>query len=110
MPKTFIPDNWQPDEKLRAWCKANNFDADLHAEYFVDYCEANAVKYANFDAAFRNCCRGDWGNVRRNASATYMGETWKMSDDATIKHGLAKGLPARRGETMIDYRKRLERS
>ena len=59
--------DWEPSEKTLAWCKANGFDAGAHLEFFRDYCEANEVKYANFDAAFRNCCRSDWGGVRKNA-------------------------------------------
>lgn len=67
MPKKTIPENWQPTEKTLAWCKANGYDAEAHLEFFVDYCESTEAKYANFDAAFRNCCRSDWGGVRKNA-------------------------------------------
>ena len=63
--KTTIGD-WAPDAKLLAWCSANGYDADLHLEYFRDYCESNNAKYVNFDAAFRNCCRADWGGIRKN--------------------------------------------
>ncbi len=63
-----IPDDWQPSEKLKAWAIANGFGPteylEKHSEYFRDYCEASGAKYANFDAAFRNCLRGDWGNIR----------------------------------------------
>lgn len=66
MGKKLIGD-WQPSEKTLAWCHANGYDAGAHLEFFRDYCESTEAKYANFDAAFRNCCRSDWGGVRKNA-------------------------------------------
>jgi hypothetical protein len=66
MPKHKMPENWEPTAKTLAWCSANGYDAEAHLEYFRNYCEAGEIKYANFDAAFRNACIGDWGGVRRN--------------------------------------------
>lgn len=67
MPKRLIPTDWQPAQTTLAWCHANGYDAESHLEFFRDYCESTEAKYANFDAAFRNCCRSDWGGVRKNA-------------------------------------------
>ncbi len=66
--KTVIPDDWHLSDKLKSWALANGFGPveylEKHSEYFRDYCEATGAKYANFDAAFRNCLRGDWGGVK----------------------------------------------
>lgn len=72
MAKTQIG-SWQPKPTTLAWCHANGYDAEAHLEFFRDYCESTEAKYANFDAAFRNCCRADWGNVRRNAKGKVNG-------------------------------------
>lgn len=106
MPKKLIPENWQPTPSTLAWCHANKYDAELHLEFFRDYCESTEAKYASFDAAFRNCCRSDWGNVRKNATQK-TAVAWWTSDEATIEYGNKRGLPPRRGESIFDYRARL---
>ena len=87
--KTLIGD-WAPDAKLLAWCHAHGYDADLHYEFFRDYCLANGAKYASFDAAFRNCCRADWGGVRKNQTLGQNHQT-KQDRRASTIAGLVGG-------------------
>ena len=87
--KTLIGD-WAPDAKLLAWCHAHGYDADLHYEFFRDYCLANGAKYASFDAAFRNCCRADWGGVRKNQTLGQNQQT-KQDRRASTIAGLVGG-------------------
>jgi hypothetical protein len=108
--KTLIPDNWQPNAKTWVWATANGYDVQAHLDFFVDYCQSKEAKYADFDAAFRNCCRADWGGVRRNAkrvATKVAAPAWWTTESATLAHGEARGLPPRRGETMDQYRARL---
>lgn len=59
-----------PSKAVIEWAKAKGFAPylDLHIEEFRDICRTQKRKpYADLDAAFRNCVRGDWGNVRRQA-------------------------------------------
>ena len=54
-------------DKMRQWGLANNYDVELHLEFFNDYLANKPGKpYKDNDAAFRNCVRADWGNMRRN--------------------------------------------
>lgn len=53
-------------EQMREWGKANGYNVDLHHEFFMDYIANKTGKpYKDLDAAFRNCCRADWGGLRR---------------------------------------------
>ena len=55
--------------ELRTWAKDHGWDAfiEAHFNYFVDYLKTRPNnRYKDLEAAFRNCVRGDWGNIRRN--------------------------------------------
>jgi hypothetical protein len=69
-----LPSQWAPDESLRAWAMAQpGMSAgllDAYVSYFTDYAVSNNKTYADWDAAFRNCVRSDWGGVRKNFKAT----------------------------------------
>jgi hypothetical protein len=56
-------------DAVRAWADEHGFGAHLeaHREQFVGYAKANAAVYADWDQAFMNAIRGDWGNVRKRA-------------------------------------------
>lgn len=67
--ETRIPAGWKVGEGLRAWAREQGCDDALIAAYeayFTDWATANAKTYTDWDAAFRNCVRGDWGGVRKN--------------------------------------------
>lgn len=58
--KRSIPDGWAPNEKHLEIAKQRGLDFSQESERFRDYCEANAKKYADFDAAFRKWLRSDF--------------------------------------------------
>lgn len=55
----------------RAWAKSRAYDKliERHWEQFADYMAQakNWRRYSDLDAAFRNCVRDDWGDVRMQA-------------------------------------------
>jgi len=59
-------------DSLITWAKEKGLEhpsLQAHWEYFNDYLKANPAKakqYRDPHAAFRNCVRSDWGNIRRN--------------------------------------------
>ena len=58
---------FQISPQIRAWGKANDYDVELHYELFLDYLANRRQKpYKDLDAAYRQCVRCDWGNLRRN--------------------------------------------
>lgn len=63
-----IPENFCVSEANREWASKNGV-ADLlpaYLDYFRDYAKSNGKTYADWDAAFRNCVKGDWGGIRKN--------------------------------------------
>lgn len=65
--RTLLPPDFQISESVRAWAKDQGFEPylDAHREFFVDFATANRKLYLDWDAAFRNCVRADWGGVRK---------------------------------------------
>jgi hypothetical protein len=66
-----LPDGWEPKqqtvEKLsREFGLRVPEDVDRYVAAFRDACAAKAYKYADFEAAFRNCVRQDWPKFRAN--------------------------------------------
>ena len=92
-------------DQLIAWGNAHSYskpELEAHMEYFLDYLENKPGKpYKNLPAAFRNCVRGDWGNVRRQMKST------RIAPATAPSFG-----DARPGESMEDYlnRKRREQA
>jgi hypothetical protein len=66
--KVEIPTDFQPSEETKAWAVKKGFAEFLpaHLDYFRDYAASSGKVYADWDAAFRNCVKGDWGGVRKN--------------------------------------------
>jgi hypothetical protein len=66
--KSSIPTDFQPSEETKAWAVKKGFSEFLpaHLDYFRDYAASSGKVYADWDAAFRNCVKGDWGGVRKN--------------------------------------------
>lgn len=65
--RTLLPAGFSISPAVRTWAAEKGFAEflDLHLEHFRDYCAANQAKYEDWDAAFRNCIRADWGGIRR---------------------------------------------
>ena len=101
---------YEPDAKMRAWCQAHGWDADLHCEYFVDYLANKSGKpYRDIDAAFRNCVRSDWGRIRFQAEmkAKKPAEQWWATEAGITRKGQSLGIHPRPGETMQTYKARI---
>lgn len=61
------PDSLIP-ESLKDFVRDEGHDpqyAQVHWSYFVDYLIGQKKKYKNPAAAFRNCIRSDWGDIRK---------------------------------------------
>jgi hypothetical protein len=56
------------DEKMRAWGKANNYNVEAQLDFYNYYISYRPKRpYKCLEAAFRNCVRSDWGNIRKQA-------------------------------------------
>lgn len=99
-------------DKMRAWGNANGFNVDLHVEFWNDYLANRKGKpYKDLDAAFRNCVRCDYGGLRRQAAlltAKARGGAWWLSEAGILAEGAKRGLQARPGESMNDFKGRIE--
>lgn len=63
-----LPDDFGIGDEVREWARAGGHDfLDASLAYFRDYATANAKLYADWDAAFRNCVKADWGKAREIA-------------------------------------------
>lgn len=62
-----LPEGFEPSSEIRAWADAEGFTPYLeaHLAYFVDFAKSKRKTYIDWDAAFRNCIRADWGDVRK---------------------------------------------
>lgn len=65
--ETLLPDDFGISEQVRAWAEKKGFDRlDEHLEAFIDYARARGKKYVDWDAAFKNAIRGNWGKIGLN--------------------------------------------
>lgn len=66
--RTSLPPDFLPSPETMAWAEKAGFGpyVTLHLAYFLDYGRSNParVRYTDWQAAFRNCIRSDWGKVR----------------------------------------------
>lgn len=79
-----IPSDFGISESTRSWAKSEGYAPfiEAHLAYFRDYAESNGKTYADWDKAFRNCVRGDWGGIRKNSKAAPRPANWR--DDPTF--------------------------
>jgi len=70
--KVAMSEPFEISDAVRKWAGDQGFaeHLDAHRDYFVSYARANAALYADWDQAFMNAIRGDWGNVRKRAGAS----------------------------------------
>lgn len=68
---TEIPDGFGVSERVRSWAGKKGFGSlDAHLEYFTGYAKAHGKTYRDWDQAFINCIRDDWGGVRKGKGAS----------------------------------------
>jgi hypothetical protein len=67
--RTLLPEGFAISDQVRQWAAKYGYGKylELHLAHFVDYAKANRKLYEDWDAAFRNCIRGDWGGIRKQA-------------------------------------------
>lgn len=94
--KTLIPKDFKITDRNRELLAQDGFnDPDMYLAYFVDWATANGKHYADWDATFRNCVRGDWGGLREKNKSNGNGQHTRSETDC-IHH------PGRRGQLTID--------
>lgn len=61
---TPIPDDFKISERVSTWAAEKGYTKlDQHLEAFLGKCRAKGYTYQDWDAAFMNCIREDWGKV-----------------------------------------------
>ncbi len=67
--RTSLPADFKISDRVLAWAKEKGFDRYLpaHLEKFLSSVKARGTRYADWDEAFMNCIRDDWGDVRGKA-------------------------------------------
>jgi hypothetical protein len=111
--RTALPEGFAISENVRTWAVKKGFAGQLeqHFEYFLAHAKANARTYVDWDAAFMNCVRGDWGGIRRQAQvadrAAGRGAHWALSDDGIRAKAKELGLTLRAGESWQDLKGRI---
>jgi hypothetical protein len=62
-----LPSDWKPSastvEKISSKYRFGVDDIERYLDVFRDSCAAKGYTYEDFDAAFRNCVRDDWGQL-----------------------------------------------
>ena len=89
-----IPEGFKVSDGVREWAKREGYEKHLeaHLAYFLDYATAGRKVYADWDAAFRNCIRGDWGGVRKAAGAGGSQPLQFLSDAELLARAQKLGL------------------
>ena len=108
-----MSEEYVPNEKMRAWGLANGFDVEIHVCFFNDYLANKTGKpYKDIDAAFRNCVRSDWGRIRFQSEmkAKKPADQWWATDAGIIRKGQSLGIHPRPGETMQNFKARINES
>lgn len=62
--KTSIPAGFKISDEVRQWAEKNGHNhLEAHLESFKDRALAKGYQYLNWDAAFKNAIREDWGKI-----------------------------------------------
>jgi hypothetical protein len=74
-----LPQDWAPSESTianlsREFGLRVPEDVDRYVAAFRDACESKGYRYADFDAAFRNCVRQDWPKFRNGRVVSLDGQ------------------------------------
>lgn len=104
--RTTLPPDFKISEEVRAWALAGNYDQlEASLAHFRDYCMANAKLYADWDAAFRNCIKGDWGDARKKARERILSNpnAPRQITPCTTPGCKGEGAPVWRGKCGVCY-------
>ncbi len=90
---TPLPEGFAISERVKTWALQKGLRTDLQAdlEFFVGRMRANGKTYSDWDEAFMNCVREDWGGFRKGtplAAAVEIGNcaSCGRSLEAGFKH------------------------
>jgi uncharacterized protein YdaU (DUF1376 family) len=65
-----LPEGFGVSPEVRAWAQVHGFARlDEHLAWFLDYARANGKTYADWDAALRNCIKGNWAKLPGQSAA-----------------------------------------
>lgn len=81
--KTRLQDDFQISDRVREWARKNNFNhLQEHLEAFKLRAQARGYEYVDWDAAFMNAIREDWGKIKahRDSQAPDAGLTKNRHD------------------------------
>lgn len=68
--KTALPDGFGISEGVKQWAQERGYShLEDHLACFLDYVRANGKTYADWDAALRNCIKGNWAKVSTGGGA-----------------------------------------
>ena len=102
-----LPPDFKISDAVREWAAAGSFDQiEASFAYFCDYAKANGKIYADWDAALRNCIKGDWGDARKKARdrARTPGAAPKpIAPDCNVPGCKREGLPGLGGKCEAHY-------
>jgi len=60
-----LPKDFKISDEIKKWANLKGFgNLEAHLEYFIGYVKAHGKKYADWNQAFKNAIREDWGKVR----------------------------------------------
>jgi uncharacterized protein YdaU (DUF1376 family) len=62
---TPLPGDFAISERVKTWAQEKRFGSlEAHLEFFVGRMRASGKTYVDWDEAFMNCVREDWGEIR----------------------------------------------
>jgi phage replication O-like protein O len=80
-PKTRLPDNFTISDHVKAWAVGKGFNhLDEHCESFKRKCRAKGYEYVDWDAAFMEAIRENWGKISNNGGRPPPGKLKKLSE------------------------------
>ena len=101
-----LPDDYKITDEMRAWAKAGGYDQiEASLDYLRDWALSNGRAKTNWDAALRNCIKGDWGGARKAARerARAPGAPKATAPDCNVPGCKREGLPGLGGKCEVHY-------
>ena len=101
-----LPPDFAISESVREWARTGGYDQiEASFTHFCDYAKANGRIYADWDAALRNCIKGDWGDARKKARDRVRvgGAPRAVAPDCNVPGCKREGLPALGGKCEVHH-------
>jgi len=107
---TPLPEGFAVSPRVEAWAKSKGFDRlDEHLDAFTRKARAKGYTYVDWDSAFEEAIREDWGGIRsgKGRSATANGD-WASTEAGILAKGAELRMARRDGEGVTLYRDRIK--